>query len=175
MSKYAKDGSDHYLALLQLRSTPLDNMTPSPGELLQNRQLTTTLPVNIRSPANSEGVRAALKSRQVYTSHDANTKELSKILPTQLVGVESTLTKKWKQGVIKSNAEITRSYIVQTPQGEKRRNRIHLREVAIPTKIVLRAPNGEKVKSVSTAIKQSPVVQSVPIPVVQSVPKPIVQ
>ena len=36
--KCTKDGSDPYLALLQLRSTPLDRRTPSPGELLQNRQ-----------------------------------------------------------------------------------------------------------------------------------------
>ena len=83
----AKDGSDPYLALLQLRSTPLDSMTPSPGELLQNRQLRTTLPVIIRPPPNSEAVRAALQSRQVYTNHDADAKELSKPLPTQPVWV----------------------------------------------------------------------------------------
>ena len=77
--------------------------------------------------------------------------------------------------MIKSNAETSRSYIVQTLQGEERRNRIHLRETAITTKIELRAPNGEKVKSGSPAPKQSPVVQSVPKPVVQSVAKPIVQ
>ena len=40
---------------------------------------------------------------------------------------------------------------------------------------MLRVPNGEKVKSVSTAPKQSPAVQSMPKPVVQSEPKPIVQ
>ena len=74
LRKCAKDGSDPYLALLQLRSTPLDIRTPSPGELLQNRQLRTTLPVIMRPPANSEAVRAALQSRQVYTNHDAHAK-----------------------------------------------------------------------------------------------------
>ena len=66
LSKCAKDGSDPYLALLQLRSTPLDSRTPSPGDL-QNRQLRTTLSIIIRPPANSKAVRAALQPRQVYT------------------------------------------------------------------------------------------------------------
>ena len=85
LSKCGKDGSDPYLALLKLRSTPLDSRSPSPGELLQNRQQGTTLPVIIRPPPNSEAVRAALQSRQVYTNHDAHAKELSKLLPTQPV------------------------------------------------------------------------------------------
>ena len=55
-AKCAEDGSDPHLALLQLRTTPLDCRTPSPGELLQNRQLRTTLPAIIRPPPNSEAV-----------------------------------------------------------------------------------------------------------------------
>ena len=57
--KCTKNGSDHYLALLQLSSTPLDSRTPSSEELLQNRQLRRTLQINITPPANSEAVRAA--------------------------------------------------------------------------------------------------------------------
>ena len=85
LSKCAKDGSNPHLALLQLRSTPLESRTPSPGELLQNRQLRTTLPVIINPLPNSEAVRAALQSRQAYTNHDTHAKELSKLLPTQPV------------------------------------------------------------------------------------------
>ena len=130
-SKCPKDSSHQYLALLQQRSTPLDSRTPSPGELLKSMQLRTTLPVKIRPPANSE--TEVLQSRQVYTSHDANAKDLSKLLPTQLEWLKNTLTKEWEKGVIKSNAETPRSFIVQTPQCMKRRNRIQLREEAIPT------------------------------------------
>ena len=183
LSKCAKDGSDPYLALLQLRSTPLDSRTPSPGELLQNRKLRTTLPVIIRPPPNSEAVRAALQSRQVYTNHDAHAKELSKLLPTQPVWVQNTLTKKWEKGVIKSQAETPRSYIVLTPQGEKRRNRIHLREAGISTNAVPKASNVEKVKYVLLAPSKSPSVQSVCQPnegkvlqsAVENVPKANVQ
>ena len=175
--------SDPYLALLQHRSTPLDSWTPSPGELLQNRKLRTTLPVIIRPPFNSEAVTAAPQSRQVYTNHDAHDKELSKLLPTQPVWVQSTLTKKWEKGVIKSQAETPRSYIVLTPQGEKRRNRIHLREAEISTNAVPKAPNVEKVKCVLLAPNKSPSVQSVCQPnegkvshsAVEKVPKANVQ
>ena len=182
LSKCAKDGSDPYLALLQLRSTPLYSGTPSPGELLQNRKLRTTLPVIIRLPPNSEAVRAALQSRQVCTNHDAHGKELSKLLPTQPVWAQNTLTKKWEKGVIKSQAETLRSYIVLTPQGEKRRNRIHPR-ARISTNAVPKAPNVEKVKYVLLAPNKSQSVQSVCQPnegnvsqsAVENVPKANVQ
>ena len=156
---------------------------PSPSELLQNRQLRTTLPVIIRPPANSEAVRAALQSRQVYTNHDAHTKEIGKLLSTQPVWVQNTLTKKWEKGVIKSQGETPRSYIVITPQGEKRRNRIHLRETGISTNTVPKAPNVEKVKYVLLDPNKSPSVQSLCQPnegkvsqsAVESVPKANVQ
>ena len=54
--KCADDGSYPHLAVLQLRSTPLGCRTPSPGELLQNRQLRTTLPAIISHSPNSETV-----------------------------------------------------------------------------------------------------------------------
>ena len=63
--------------------------------------------------------------------------------------------------MIKSQAETPRSYIVLTPQGEKRRNRIHLREAGICTNAVHKAPNEEKVKYVLLAPNKSPSVQSV--------------
>ena len=49
--------------------------------------------------------------------------------------------KKLEKGVIKSQAGTTRSYIVITPEGEKRRNRIHLRKAGISTNTVPKEPN----------------------------------
>ena len=89
LSKCDKDGSDPYLALPAAEVNP--NLTVGHqhlGELLQNRKLRTTLPVIIRPPPNSEAVRAALQSRQVYTNHDAHAKELIKLLPIQPVWVQ---------------------------------------------------------------------------------------
>ena len=175
LGKCVKDGSDPYLTLLQLSSTPLDSRTPSPGELLQNRQLRTTLPVIIRPPTNSGAVRAALQSRQVYTNHDAHAKELGKLLPIQAMQVQNTLTKKWEKGVIKSQAETPRNYIVITLQGERMRNRIHLREAGISTNTVPQAPNVEKVKYVLLAPNKSPSVHSVFQPNEEKVSQPAVE
>ena len=81
LNKCDKDGSDPYLVLLQLKSTPLDSKIPSPAELLHNRKLRTTLPGIIKPSADSEEVRASLQVRQVVTHHDAHAKELPQLLP----------------------------------------------------------------------------------------------
>ena len=64
LNKYDGDGTDHYMALLQLTATPIDSRLPSPGELLQNRQLKTSLPTIIRPQASNESIRASLQPRQ---------------------------------------------------------------------------------------------------------------
>ena len=85
--------------------------------------------------------------------------------------------------MIKLQVETPRSYIVLTSQGEKRRNKIHLREAGISTNAVPEAPNEEKVKYVLLAPNKSPNVQSVCQPnegkvsqsAVENVPKANVQ
>ena len=99
LNKCDGDGRDHYVALLQLRPTPIDSSLPSPERLLEIRQLKTTLPAIIRPPANNESIRASLQSRQGYTNHDAHAKELSWLLPKQHMWVQNTLTKEWYKAV----------------------------------------------------------------------------
>ena len=77
--------------------------------------------------------------------------------------------------MIKSQAETPRLYIVLTPQGEKRRNRKHLREAGISTNAVPKAPNVEKAKYVLLAPNKSPSVQSVHQPNVGKVYQPAVE
>ena len=77
--------------------------------------------------------------------------------------------------MIKSQAETPRSYVVITPQGEKSRNRIHLREAGISTNAVSKAPNEEKVKYVLLAPNKSPSVQNVCQPNEQKVYQPTVE
>ena len=81
----AQDGIDANLALLQLRTTPLDSRTPSPGDLIQNRQLKTPLPSITRPAPNNEAVRASLQSRQDYIRYDAHAMELPQVQPTNPV------------------------------------------------------------------------------------------
>ena len=117
-TKCAEDGSDPHLALLQLRVTTLDCRMPSPGELLQKRQLRTTLPAIIRPPPNSEAVRASLQSRQDFSTYDAYTKELPMLLPKQLVRLQDPSTKKLSiPGGVLQKAETPNSHVVKTPKG----------------------------------------------------------
>ena len=125
-------GTDHYLALLQLTANPIDSRLPSNSKSLQNRQLKTTLHAIIRPPANNEAIRAPLQSWQVYTKHDAHAKELPQLLPKQHVWVQNTSTKQWYKAVVKSKADTPRSYVVLTPDGDKRRNRVHFKDAGIP-------------------------------------------
>ena len=81
LNKCDGDGTDHYLALLQLRAIPMDSRLPSPDYLFPDRQLKTTLPAIIRPPANNESTKASLQSRKGYTSCDAHAKELPQLLP----------------------------------------------------------------------------------------------
>ena len=54
LNKCDGDGTDHYLALLQLKATLIYSRLPSPGELLQSRQLKSIPPNIIRPPGNNE-------------------------------------------------------------------------------------------------------------------------
>ena len=57
----------------------------------------------------------------------------SNLLPTLPVLVQATNSHRWSQGVVKSKAETPQSYVVQTPHGGYNRNRLQLKEAAIPT------------------------------------------
>ena len=126
-------GLTQFLALLQLRTTPIGSRTPSPIELLQNRKLFTTLPVNIRPPPNCEAIRASLQAMQKFSHHDAYARDMIDLIPRQPVGVQDPHTRTWYEGSIMSKADTPRSYIVQTKSGIVRRNRIHLKERRLPT------------------------------------------
>ena len=116
LTKCSQDGSDPFLALLQLKTTPIDSRTPSPSELLQNRKLHTALPVNIRPPPNSEAIRASLQSMQRFSHHHAHANEMIDLTPRQPVWVQDPHTKTWYEGAIVSKAETPSSYMVHTNQ-----------------------------------------------------------
>ena len=69
-----EDGTNHHVALQELRATPLESNTWSPAELLHGRQMKTTLQAIIKSPQNREVVRESLQSRKDFSSYDAQAK-----------------------------------------------------------------------------------------------------
>ena len=83
---------------------------------LQNRQLSRTL-TTTKLPANSEVDKTSLQTRQVHCRHDAQTKELPQLLPTQSVRLQDPQTRKLSITEVLSRAETPHSHVVETPKG----------------------------------------------------------
>ena len=133
MYKCDHSGQDIELALLSLRSTPLDSNLPSPAELLNGRKYRTTMPsVNhSSSAATNSDIRNQLESRQQTSKgyYDQHTREKSELLANQSVWVRNNETRRWEPAYVIKKADTPRSYIVQRCAGgvPLRRNRQHIR------------------------------------------------
>ena len=123
-----KKEGDPYLALLAYRSTPLE-IGYSPSELLMSRKLRTTVPMTVsqRKPKTPDFSRVVARDKQLKqrqkVNHDAHhgVRELPALTPGESVWV----TDREESGeVIEETA--TRSYTVETPGGQFRRNRRYL-------------------------------------------------
>ena len=101
--------------------------------MLTNRKLRSNLPVKIRNNAqNKDEVHGKLSSRQAKQKqyHDATARELPPLLIGQRVTVKDQQTGHWRPAVVKEKCQEPRSYIVETPNGNRlRRNRNHLRDI----------------------------------------------
>lgn len=132
--KKSKDsGSDPHLALLCLRSTPIDNSLPAPSELLCGRKFKNNLVVKIRNKVTfSDEVQERLierQSQQKYFHDRSGVKELPQLMPGQRVTVQSD-SGKWTPAIVRDQCQEPRSYQVELPGGKiVRRNRRHLRSV----------------------------------------------
>ena len=123
-----KKADDPYKALLAYRSTPLE-VGFSPSELLMCRKLRTTVPMSrdLRKPRVPDltlvGRRdEKLKARQKEnfdTRHGV--KELAKMNPGDTVWIPDR-----NQAGEVTEQTSQRSYVVSTPEGIYRRNRVHL-------------------------------------------------
>ena len=131
MYKCDASGYDFDLAMLVLRSTPLDADLPSPAELLQQRRFRTTLPVYVPDPQLSMKIRQKLKEKQkkAAANYDKTAKEKVELTPGQPVRLYNKDTKRWEPAVIEGRAATPRSYYVQRMKGGSllRRNRIQLK------------------------------------------------
>ena len=137
LKKAQATNTDPHIALMCLRSTPIDSKLQSPAELLFGRTIQDNLPRKIQRSHDSENVTDRLQHRQDQQRyyHDRGCKPLANLLPGQNVRIQDPTTYKWKPAVIKEKLDdLPRSYKVTTPAGgELRRNRTHVREASAPT------------------------------------------
>lgn len=124
---------DPYLALLSYRTTPLPWCGLSPAELLMGRHLHTDVPQLKKQLVpcwphvmNFRSLDQKFKASQKRNYDDRHRVRELPSLPDKLpVWVESQ--GKQVPGQITQQAATPRSYLVETPSGEVRRNRSHLR------------------------------------------------
>ena len=124
-----KKTSDPYKALMAYRATPLESGL-SPPELLMGRKIRTRIPT---SPSNLnrswpylEQFRendASLKGKQ---KRDFDRRHSAKTLPELFPGERIWIPDKKVEGTVVDKAGPPRSYTVETPKGQLRRNRRHL-------------------------------------------------
>ena len=132
--KCKESNTDPHMAMLILRSTPLDHNLPSPAELLNSRVYKSNIPA-WRSDASvahtSTGeINTKLQSRQDQQKayYDRSAHPLPELQPGNNIRVYNPHSKTWEPGSVKSLGTGPRSYIAETDTGSVLpRNRIHLR------------------------------------------------
>ena len=157
VKRLMKRSDDPYMALLTYRSTSLPWCNFSPSELLMGRRLRTTLPIvpDQLTPSwpylnKFQELNEQFKERQKV---DYDRRHRTHPLPSIPNDTEVWVT----SGTIPSPGRVTahssapQSYIVDTPQGEMRRNRLHLNVV----------PNGQS--AVNDSSTTSPVNTNRPV------------
>ena len=116
---------DPAIALLCLRTTPIETGLPSPAELLFGRKIQSNLPTITTTGKEKTSFRRREQWRRQCDDH---TRDLKDIRPGQSVRVQDYVTKKWEPAVVKQKGNQPRSYIITSRDGaEYRRNRRHTR------------------------------------------------
>ena len=136
MMKCKASGRDFDLALLALRTTPLDATLRSPGEILNGRKYRSTLPeIPPRNIARkNKQIRERLQQKQSKSAeyYNRSVKGKDELVVGQSVRLYNLKQKVWEPATVTGLANTPRSYFVQRFDGGAplRRNRIHIK----PTK-----------------------------------------
>ena len=127
-----KDSEDLYLSLLSYRTTPLPWCDRSPAELLMGRRIRSDLPQSTKTLVPQWPYLQEFKTRnqqfkskqKVIMTSRHQVRELPEILDDTEVWI--TTNGQPTTGRTIAPADTPRSYIVQTPSGDIRRNRSQL-------------------------------------------------
>ena len=125
-----KKNDDPQKALLVYRNTPIEGINLSPAQMFMGRRLKTALPMaaELLKPENTGKIKEKLKNRQQKQKHyhdKYSSKDLKSLKPGQKVAVLHD--KKWIPGTGIEKHQTPRSFVVETPSGNKlRRNRRHI-------------------------------------------------
>ena len=107
IKKCIASSGDVYLALLNVRATPLDSTLPSPAGLMFGRKISTTVP-NYQHLAVNDDIRDHFSklSDQQKSHHDNVSKELAPLMTNQSVRIYYPAKNQWYIGKICPEREI---------------------------------------------------------------------
>ena len=125
--------ADPHLAMLCLRTTPIDHNLPSPAELLSSRVYQSNLPAITKpslAPLADGDVDVKLQSKQDQQKsyYDKTSKPLPPLYPQDPVRVFDHPSKTWKPGIVRDASRSPLSFVVDVTDGTSLlRNRRHMR------------------------------------------------
>lgn len=135
MKNLLQQSDDPYMALLLYRSTPFPWCKLSPSELLMGRRVRSNIPLVKDQLVPDWNYLGAFResNRSFKLTQKSNYDRRHRVRPLPEIPIDSevwiTSGDKPVRGAIVSVADTPRSYIVQTPKGQVRRNREHLNVV----------------------------------------------
>lgn len=133
MKKCEDSRTDPNLALLCLRTTPVDHQIPSLAELLIlfARKIKGNLPSKVRNMLpDKDGIYKHHEKWQEKTKeyYDQGARDLPELPPEQQVLIQDPQPHTWGKAVVQDKCPEPRSYLVTTEEGTTlRRNRKHIR------------------------------------------------
>ena len=160
VKKLLKESPDPYMALLTYRSTPFPWCNLCPAELLMGRRVRTNLPLLsdqlVPEWKFMDGFKSSNRAFKEQQKSNYDRRHRTQTLPPIPADSDVWITSGYQPqpAVVVTPAATPRSYVVETPSGQVRRNRQHLNVVPqqpepieppdspIPSRIMTRSRTG---------------------------------
>ena len=128
LQKALEDGQDPAMAMVCVRTTPIDSGLPSPADLMFRYKVNSNLPSISRAEHQDNYKQLMLeKHAKAEQAYNQTARALPELEPGEHVRVQDPITKKWSPARVREKTELPRSYIVEAKSGAiLRRNRRHI-------------------------------------------------
>ncbi len=140
LKKAKASGFDTNMALLCIRTTPIDSVIPSPAEIFHGRKVQSNLPLKIpNTSVRKDSISDRLQHKQDKQKeyYDKRTCDLPPLIPGHAIRVQHHATKLWSPATVQKKCPEPRSYLVSTPNDSiLRRNCRQLQDIEPTNKTV---------------------------------------
>ena len=118
---------DQYIALLELRNTPRQDVNSSPAELVFGRKTRSVIPMLMQPSTNLNSKKRTRRQMSVKRCYDRHARSLPVVEVGDIIYFQSPPKEQWEMGKVIRKLG-SRTFIIQNPQGVTyKRNRVHIR------------------------------------------------